>query len=338
MVDERARAVGGADIAADHLDLRKALLDPLHPVEHALRVAVRGVDHQHVDPRLHQRRDALVGVFSHADRGADAQLAVRILAGVRVLALLQDVLHGDQAEQMEIVVDHQHALEAVAVQQLHRFLAGRAFAHRDQLLLRRHDRLDRLVELGLEAQVAVGNDADHLPAVLHHREAGDLVLALQGDHVAHRHLGRNGHRVAQHAGLEALDLEHLGGLPLGIHVLVDDADAAFLRDGDRQARLGHRVHRRGHQRQVQVELPGEAGFERNFTRQDARVGGKKKDVVEGQRLLDHAHFSCSQSGIIRDTVIHLNRCAFLDYEKSPDQSCADDVRNRRGRAAVQMGR
>ena len=35
---------------------------------------------------------------------------------------------------------------------------------------------------------------------------------LQRDHVAHRHVGRDGDRVAHHAGLEALDLGHFGGL------------------------------------------------------------------------------------------------------------------------------
>ena len=36
-------------------------------------------------------------------------------------------------------------------------------------------------------------------------------------------------------------------------------------------------------------LAGEAGLEGDFARQDARVGGKEQDVVEGQRLLDHPH-------------------------------------------------
>ena len=70
----------------------EVLLDPRDAVEHALRMAVRGVDHQHVDARLDQRRDALLGALADADRGADAQLALRVLAGVRVLALLEDVL------------------------------------------------------------------------------------------------------------------------------------------------------------------------------------------------------------------------------------------------------
>jgi hypothetical protein len=38
---------------------------------------------------------------------------------------------------------------------------------------------------------------------------------------------------------------------------MDDADAAFLRDGDRQARLGDRVHGGRHDRQVESDRAGE---------------------------------------------------------------------------------
>src|SRR6185503_4876216 len=84
VLDERLGALARADVAADDLDL-VFLLYPGHAVENPLRMAMRGVDHQHVDPRLDQRRDALVGALAHAHRRPDAQLAVRVLAGVRVL-------------------------------------------------------------------------------------------------------------------------------------------------------------------------------------------------------------------------------------------------------------
>ena len=92
---------GGRDVAADHLHLRIALLDPLHAVEHALRMAVRGVDDDHVDARRDQRFDALLGAVADADRGADAQPPELVLAGVRMLGRLQDVLDGDEAAQLE---------------------------------------------------------------------------------------------------------------------------------------------------------------------------------------------------------------------------------------------
>ena len=67
-------------------DLRVALLDPLHPVQHALRVPVGGVHHEQVGAGLDQGRDALVGALAHADRGAHAQLALGVLARARMLA------------------------------------------------------------------------------------------------------------------------------------------------------------------------------------------------------------------------------------------------------------
>jgi len=88
---------------------------------------------------------------------------------------------------------------------------------------------------------------------------------------------------------------------------VDDADAALLRDGDGEARLGHRVHRRRDDRDVELEGSGEARLQGDFARQDAGVGGQEKNVVEGQRLLNHPHDFCSQSGIILSSVMASRR-------------------------------
>ena len=128
-----------------------------------------------VDAGLDERLDALLGALAHADRGADAQLAVRVARGIREAGLLGDVLDRDQAAQLEGVVDDQHALELVLVHQRLAFGRARAFAHRDELSRGVMISLHRRVEPGLEAQVAVGDDADHLAAV-EHREAGDAVL------------------------------------------------------------------------------------------------------------------------------------------------------------------
>jgi CBS domain-containing protein len=166
----------------------------------------------------------------------------------------------------------------------------RALLHRHELVARRHDVLHRLVEVGLEAQVAVGDDADDALAV-EHRQARDVVLARELEHLAHRHGGRDGDGLLHHAALEALHLRDLGGLRLGRHVLVDDADAALLRERDGEARFGHRVHGGREERDVELDRPGEAGGEADFAGEDGRVGGNEQDVVESERLLDDAHKS-----------------------------------------------
>src|SRR5690606_18589561 len=130
VVHQCPSAVAGTDVSAYHLDIRIAALDPLHPIEHPLSMAVCGVHYQHVRARLDERFYPLVGAFPDAHGRAHPELAVRILAGIRVLGFLHDVLHRDEALQPELLVDYQHALEAVPMHERLRLLAARALAHR----------------------------------------------------------------------------------------------------------------------------------------------------------------------------------------------------------------
>ena len=53
-IDQRLGAFGGGDIAGDHLHRIRHALDAGHGVEHAPRMAVRGVDHDEIDSGLDQ--------------------------------------------------------------------------------------------------------------------------------------------------------------------------------------------------------------------------------------------------------------------------------------------
>ncbi len=97
---------------------------------------------------------------------------------------------------------------------------------------------------------------------------GHAVLLRQLDDLAHRLVGRHGDRVAQHARLVALDARDLGRLLARRHVLVNDADAAFLRQRDREARFGDGVHRRRDERDVQSDVAGEGGRQAGVAGQD----------------------------------------------------------------------
>jgi hypothetical protein len=285
VIDHRQRRFGGGDVAADHLDAREVLLDPLDAVEHALRMAVRGIDDQDIDAGLGEQFDAFFGARADADGGAGTQASGSVLAGVRVFGGLDDVLDGDQAAQLESVVDDHHAFEAVLVDHRLAFLDGGPFGNRHQSMLWRHDIADRLVEFGFEAQVAVGDDADDHPAI-EYRYAGDLVQSGQRQHVTHRHLWGHGNRILEDSGFETLDLGDFGRLPLRAEVLVHDSDAAFLRQGDGQARLGHGVHGRRNERQVEADVARQTRLERDVARHYGRMGGNEEHVVERQRPLD----------------------------------------------------
>ena len=96
-VDERLGRLGRRDVAGDDLARRELLLRRAHRVDDALRVAVRRVDDDDVDPRGDERRGALVPVRPRADGRADAQAPLLVLVRLRVLVGLKDVLDGDEA-------------------------------------------------------------------------------------------------------------------------------------------------------------------------------------------------------------------------------------------------
>ena len=134
------------------------------------------------------------------------------------------------------------------------------FADGDEAILRRHDVGYRLVKVGFKAQIAVGDDADYGFAV-DHGYAREAVLTGEREHVADLHAGRHGHRVSQNAGFKTLDLAHFGSLRGGVQVFVDDANAAFLRQGDGQPRFGDGVHGGGNQRDVDGNVAADAAAE-----------------------------------------------------------------------------
>jgi hypothetical protein len=88
--------------------------------------------------------------------------------------------------------------------------------------------------VGLEPQIAVGDDANQLADAVHHRKAGDPVPSTQRVNLGQRRLGRGGHRMGDHARLGSLDQIHLLSLLLDGEVAVQDADAAGPRHRDCQ--------------------------------------------------------------------------------------------------------
>ena len=288
-VFQRQRGVAGDDVAADHLQQRKGFFRPAHAVDHALRMAVRGVDDNHVNARGHQGFDALFGVAAHTHRGTHQQTFAVVVRGVGVVTLLLDVLHRDQAAQLKGIVDHQYLFDPVLVQQRQHFFIAGVFAHGNQAILLGHDVMDRIVELGLEAHVAAGDDADQATAV-DDRHAGDVARPRQLEHFADGGVGADGERFLDDPGFELLHLRDLRGLLFQGQVLVDDADAAELRHRDGEAGLGHGVHCSSNDRQVQAQRACEPGGERNVLGQDNRVRGNERDIVVRERFsLDAEH-------------------------------------------------
>src|SRR5690606_23710287 len=241
--DQCQRGGASGDVATNHLDLGEGLLDPANALDHALGVTMGGVDNDHVDAGLDQCSHTFRGLGTGTHGRADPQATLLVLAGQRVGLGLLDVIHGHHALEAESVIDNQYSLDAMLVQQLAHFTGGRAFLDGDQTLFRRHHFAHLGIQARFEADIPGGDDTDQV-VVVQHRYTGNIVLVSQLEQFGHGRVSPNGDRVLDNASLELLDLANLVGLLLDGHVLVDDADAAFLGHGNRQAGFGHGVHGR----------------------------------------------------------------------------------------------
>ena len=116
-IDERARALGGGDIAGDDLADVAEALDRGDGGDHALGMAMGGVDDDDVDLGLQQRLGALQPLGPDAGGRGGAQAALLVLAGIGEFLRLLDILDGDEADAAIGLVHHQQLLDAVLMQQ-----------------------------------------------------------------------------------------------------------------------------------------------------------------------------------------------------------------------------
>ena len=306
-----AGGLGRGHIAADDLQIRVLRLEPAQVLQHIARVAVGGVEHEHVGAGIDQGRRPLRGIGRGAHGSAHAQTPEAVFTGIRVALRLVEILDGNHAAQREVLTDHEDFLDAVALQQALHLGGLGALAHRHQLVARGHNRRHRFVQLGFETPVAPGHDADQILA-RQHRHAGDAVGAGQFDKLGNAGILLDGDRVFHHTGLVLLDAPHLSGLLGDAHAFMNDADAALLRHGDGQAGFRHRVHGGGNQRQIQLDRPGEARAQRYAARHNLRITGQQQHIVEGQgflfnsqhRVISRGRPGCATTSGVRIRPVH----------------------------------
>ena len=223
-------------------------------------MAVRGVDDEAVHSGRHQEFGALEPLVADGGGCGDAQAPVGVFGGVRMGGRLLDVLDGDEADAAPRFVDDDQLLDAVEMQEPARLVVAHPFPDRHHLA--GHELGHRLARIVGEAHVAVGENADELRRLaivppLDHGNARNRGASHEGERVGQRRVGKDGDRIDHHPALEPLDLAHFLSLVGGREIAVDDADAARFRHGDREPRLGHGVHRRGEDRQVEANQAGE---------------------------------------------------------------------------------
>ena len=165
-----------------------------------------------------------------------------------------------------------------------RRIERRADRNRDEVFTRHHGG-NRSVDVGLEPQIAVGENSDQpaffVPA-FGNRHARDAVLLHELERFVDAVIGRERNRIDDHAALRSLHAIDFRRLLFNRKVLVDDADAAVLRHGNRQPGFGHGVHRGAGDGHVQLNVSREAAADVDLTRNNGGMAWNQQNVVERQ--------------------------------------------------------
>ena len=140
-----------------------------------------------------------------------------------------------------------------------RFRKRSAHGRGDEIILR-HNISDRLIEVGFESEVAVGEYADEF-TLDGDRHAADTVLVHERERIGKQTVGLEEERVGDDAVLASLHLVDVLRLCFDGHILVDNAHAALARDRDCEAGLGDRVHCRAEKRNVEFDFVRKTGRE-----------------------------------------------------------------------------
>src|SRR5260370_1383435 len=242
-------------------------------------MTVRCINRQNVRLGLRHFHGALQKVACRSNRGAHAQATVLDFRRVRIFQFLLDILNVDEPLEVEVLIHAQQLLDAVLLQDALGFFQRRAHRHGHKIVLR-HRRADQLRMILFKSQVPVCQNS-RKPGPPRHRQPRDLVLGHDLQGLPQRDVRRDGDRVHDHPAFRAFYPVHLLPLTVNGHVAVHDPNSTLSRDGDGQARFGHRVHGRGSQRNVQGQFPREICGCIDIAWQHRRPARLEQHIVNG---------------------------------------------------------
>ncbi len=158
---------------------------------------------------------------------------------------------------------------------------------RNEFVFSRHELTDGQVVIFCfyKTDIAIGKNADKFSAFIGDWHTADVIRGHDLFGFAERRIGLQTDRFNNHPRLRTLDLFHFGGLRVGWHVTVDDAESAFACKCNGKSRFCYSIHRGGEDRDVELNRRRELDFYICFIRQYFGVTRDDEDVVEGEGVV-----------------------------------------------------
>ncbi|MPM93947.1 hypothetical protein SDC9_141089 [bioreactor metagenome] len=147
-----------------------------------------------------------------------------------------------------------------------------------------HHIADFDIVTGKKFDIARSKDAEQFALVVDDRESGKRIIfgPLLPEHLGHRDIGGEHHRMLDHAVQIEFDLAHFFHLALDRQIFVDDAQTAEPGHRDRHRAFGHGVHGRRNQRHIELDIAGKTAFDAGFMRQKIGVTRNQGNVVKSE--------------------------------------------------------
>ena len=117
-------------------------------------MAMRRIDDNDITSGCDQPFCALKPIIANRRCRRDAQTPLSVLAGTRVLGGLFDVFHGDEADAVISVIDHDQLFNAMLMQKLLGVVLADCALDGDEVVFR-HQLGNGLIKIGSKAHVAV---------------------------------------------------------------------------------------------------------------------------------------------------------------------------------------
>ena len=219
-------------------------------------MTVRRVHDQTIHASVYQFVSAFLEISGRANRRRNSQTTKIILRCCRIFDRFLNVFDGNQTFQVLVAIDDEKFFDAMLLQDGFRLIERSANRNSYEGLLGHHFG-NRQFEARLEAQVAIGDDTDQMSVSVNDRHAADVIALHHVQGFPNRTVLWNCHGIDDHSRFRSFDLVNFLGLALDAQVLVNNANAALLRDGDCQRSFRYGIHRGRAKRDLQANAARE---------------------------------------------------------------------------------
>ena len=203
-------------------------------------MSVRRIDRDDVRARFDERGHALHCICGSTDRRADEETAVFIPRGIGILNGLFNVFNRNESFKVPFSVHNGKFFYPVFSENLLCFFERSPHGSRNQPLLGHHVG-DRLFIIIFKAEIPIGK-YPHQLSVLRDGNAADTILFHERNRVFDEIFRFQKEGVGDNAVFTALYFVYLFRLLFDRHIFVNNADAAFPRNGDRHSVFGDCIH------------------------------------------------------------------------------------------------